>query len=782
MDSARYSGCMAAVAQNRIALTLSDEKSVVRVRGVVESGGCSTRQAVAEQVCAQFGFRDWRGRLQVSTCLTALTRLERAGRIELPASGERRGWKRVPRGTGHAPPAVMGVPEHAGRVSGLELKLVVNEPDRRLWNELLLREHPQGDRIITGRQLRYLIWSDHGLLGALGVSSSALHLEDRDRWIGWDWETRRKYLERVVCLSRFLIRPSVHCRNLASKVLGVFAGRVEADFERHYGYRPWLLESFVDTERHPGSCFRAANWTLVGRSKGRGRYDSEARFAESPKDIYVYCLETDFRLHMGLPPDSGAVALAPADGLEDDGWADKEFAEASLGDRRLSRRLVSIAAVKARNPTKPFSECADGELAYMQGYHRFLEHPDRDAVSMEAILAPHRQRTVKRMRSEKRVLCVQDTTTLDYSSLAGCVGLGPTGANGSGVRGRGLRLHSTLALTANGLPLGILNSECVARKFYGKGNKEKRRRLPFEQKEGYRWLAGIKACEETADELPQARLVCVMDREADIFELFSHNRDARKVHLLVRVARDRRSDSAGTMFEEIGRLPVHELVRINLPKRRNSKRRLVEPYADLQIRYKPITLPVPKHKKRAGLTPVPLWLVHATEPNPPPSTTPIDWYLFSTEQIDSVDRALQALREYSRRWRIEEWHKVLKSGCKVEDIIAEDAEAIRRLVAINMVIAWRVMLMVLLGREQPDLPPDILFSNIELQVLTRFAQTSRYRTPDTLADAVWLTAKLGGYLGRKSDPPPGAIVMWRGCVKLEAMARGAALFLPPDPG
>ncbi|MBN2451715.1 MAG: hypothetical protein JXR77_15100 [Lentisphaeria bacterium] len=104
------------------------------------------------------------------------------------------------------------------------------------------------------------------------------------------------------------------------------------------------------------------------------------------------------------------------------------------------------------------------------------------------------------------------------------------------------------------------------------------------------------------------------------------------------------------------------------------------------------------------------------------------------------------------------------------------------MVAINMVIAWRVMLMTILGREQPGLPANVLFSDIELRVLTHFAQTSRYAAPATLADAVWLTAKLGGYLGRKSDPHPGVIVIWRGCSKLETMARGAALFIHHDPG
>jgi hypothetical protein len=274
-----------------------------------------------------------------------------------------------------------------------------------------------------------------------------------------------------------------------------------------------------------------------------------------------------------------------------------------------------------------------------------------------------------------------------------------------------------------------------------------------------------------------------MDREADIFELFDHWRKSRKIDLLVRIARDRRSDVADSLFEEVKQTPVRETVRIDLPDRRDGKRRRVVPYADLQIRYKQVNLQVPQQKKsKLGDSPVPMSVVYACESNPPPNTNPIKWFLFSTEQIDSIKSAQRALLEYSRRWRIEEWHKVLKSGCKIEDIIADDVGAIRRVVAINMVIAWRVMLMTLLGREQPELPPDVLFSDIELQVLTRFAETSGYDPPKNLADAVVFTARLGGYRARKSDRPPGTIVIWRGSTKLEVMARGAALFLQYDSG
>ncbi|MEK7215960.1 MAG: Druantia anti-phage system protein DruA, partial [Chloroflexota bacterium] len=154
------------------------------------------------------------------------------------------------------------MPEVVGSIRGLRLVLVSPDDDTamRTWNELIAREHPQGDRRLVGRQLRYLVASDHGWLGAIGFSASALKLEARDRWIGWTGEQRRLHRERVVNLSRFLIRPAVRCRNLASSILAECLRRLGADFERRYGYRPWLVETFVDRERHAGTCFQAANW------------------------------------------------------------------------------------------------------------------------------------------------------------------------------------------------------------------------------------------------------------------------------------------------------------------------------------------------------------------------------------------------------------------------------------------------------------------------------------------------------------------------------------------
>ena len=198
--------------QHCIAETLSHSEAVETLRVLRTQAGDTSRSAFARQVCREFGFVNSRG-------------------------------QPVP------PP--QAVPPAAGAVAGLKLTLVTSPQQRRTWNELVASEHPQGAVLHVGAQLRYLIESEHGLLGALGFAAAALAVAARDEWIGWDAQLRRKRLHRVLGLSRFLIRPSVRCHLLASKVLGMVRRRLPEDFLQRYGYRPALLETYCDPQRAP---------------------------------------------------------------------------------------------------------------------------------------------------------------------------------------------------------------------------------------------------------------------------------------------------------------------------------------------------------------------------------------------------------------------------------------------------------------------------------------------------------------------------------------------------
>jgi hypothetical protein len=621
------------------------------------------------------------------------------------------------------------VPDQAGLVGGLELVLVDTSGPMRIWNELMINEHPQGAGPLVGRQLRYLIASEHGWLGGFGFAAAALHLADRDEWIGWDREQRREHLHFVVGMSRFLLRPSVACRNLASKVLSLAMAALPDDFEWQFGYRPWLAESFVDTSRYSGACYRAANWIAVGMTKGRGRQDRFNRSALSAKQIYVYPIESDFRQRMGLSPDAGRDALRPTDGLEGNQWAENEFGGAPLGDARLSKRLVQAAAAQAEAPDRAFSGVAAGDWPTVKGYYRMIDQPEESEVGMPAILAPHRKRTVRRMMGQKTVLCVQDGSDLDYTNLPQCEGLGQIGTNQTGAQSRGLHLHSSLAIAPNGLPLGVVRAECIAPPAKSEADDRPSFAIPIEEKKTFVWIEHHRELVALAAQMPQTRLIDVCDREADFFELFDEQRQNPGVDLLVRAHHDRNiTEEPFKLFAGVRQAPPQSRVRVVLPrqsarpKRSKQKARPMRPGrpADLAVRYLRVQLRPARY--HADKEPIDIWVIHAREENPPPDTPAVEWFLLTTIEITSAEDAEQCLRWYCLRWRIEDFHRVLKSGCRIEDLAHQTAERLRRAIAINLVIAWRIMLMTLLGRETPELPAATLFSDIELRTLRAYAK------------------------------------------------------------
>jgi hypothetical protein len=727
--------------QNQIKRVLSEQNSIAIIRRLLERDNAyEYRSTFADAVCQHFGFHDARGRVQRSGCIKALRELERLGHFALPvASPMGAKGAKSPRRLGAPVEDPYGVPEQAGEVRGLCLIKVDTLDRMRSWNELMLCEHPQGAGPLVGAQMRYLVNSEHGCLGGLGFGAAAIQLAARDRWIGWEVAKRREHLHRVVAMSRFLIRPSVRCHNLASRVLGMVLRRIDLDFEAQYGYRPWLIESFVETDRFAGTSYQAANWIEIGKTKGRGRQDRGHQNAKSVKAIYVYPLAADFRQRLGGVEPVVAGALEPAAGLEGDGWAEQEFGGAQLGDRRLSERLVQSARTLATMPGQAFSGVARGDWAAVKGYYRLIDQPDDAQVTVEAMLAPHRGRTVQRMKAHPTVLCIQDGTDLNYSGLARCEGLGVMGANQTGARGSGLHLHSTLVVSTEGLPLGVLNAQFTAPVAKSAADARGAREQPIEQKKTFAWIAGLRDCVKLQKELPATRQVCVMDREADFFELFDEQRKTGKVDLLVRAKHDRTMLDDTRLFDAVRQSPVQSPLQIVVPRQsarpKKSKQQArtasEQRTATVELRFVPIVLRPPSAQKEKD--PITLWVVQVLEPSPPPDTKPLEWFLLTTRTINSVDDAQACLSWYCLRWRIEDWHRVLKTGCRIEDLAHHSADRLERAISINLVIAWRIMLMTLLGRACPELPAEVLLSDLEIKVLQAYAQKKTLSSPPTLA-------------------------------------------------
>jgi len=765
--------------QNQVSRILRGNLS--RLRDVLDgavSQGIGSLGQVADRVCEAFDFRDGRGRWQRASCCRALADLQAAGAVTLPA-GQRAGG-----GGGRArvlPQAVapaVDVPGTVGEVAGLILVLVETDAQRLVWNTLMSHEHPRGAGPFVGPQLRYLLGSAHGWLGGVGFAASARRLRSRDAWIGWDDAGRRAHLHRVLGMCRLLVRPGIRCRNLASHVLGRAVRAVGDDCARVYGYRPWLLETFVDETDHAGASVRAANWVRVGETCGRGRGDRTHAAPETRKAVYMYELEPACRARLAAPVPRLAP-LAVGDGLDAASWAEHEFGGARLGDARLSARLVRSAHQMAESPTRAITGAANGARALVKGHYRLIDQPADSAVTVDNILAPHRARTLRRMQAHDTVLCIQDGTRLNFTRRGQTQGLGAIGSNQTGAVARGLALHTTLAVNPDGVALGVLRAA-----FDAPADPEAKSpptRKPREERKSFRWVEGLRDCAQAAAQLSGTRVVCTMDREADFLDLFvEHRAAAPQVDLLVRAKADRVLGKEQTpdgqtvsrrLFDALRNAPVRgaatvevqrQSARVKASKQARKDRREAR-VAEVTLRYRQVALPCP------GDAPVELRVVHVREEQPPPAAEPLEWFLLTTLPVTSPDDATRILQWYARRWRIEDYFRVLKSGCKVEELQHHTAERLERAMAIKMVIGWRIQLMVQLGREAPDLPGDLLFSDGELRVLATFARSRGLPPPTRLSDAVGLTARLGGWLGRQRDPP-GAQLLWHGYTQLVAMA------------
>jgi len=445
-------------------------------------------------------------------------------------------------------------------------------------------------------------------------------------------------------------------------------------------------------------------------------------------------------------------------------WAREELAHAPLPDQRLVKRLITIATDFAQQPTASIPQaCGSWEAA--KAAYRFFDH---EAIQPQQLLAAHAQATLARVRAHPVVLCAQDTTSLNYSTHPQTEGLGPIGNNRH--KTIGLLLHSTLALTPAGQPLGLLDAQIRARskRTFGRSSHQ-RNRTPRAQKESQKWMDSYSACQSLAPHCPQTTLVNVADREGDLYDLFAEALAPRVgpgVELLVRAQHNRQvAHPQKYLWDLLSAQRVSARLKIHVPRKNGQPARL----ATLSVRFARVTLRAPCLK--SDQPPLTLWAVEAREVRPPKGSTPVCWRLLTTLPVETAEAAVEKVRWYAQRWQIEVMHKVLKSGCQVEQRQLETAPRLARVVMVDLMVAWRVLGLCKAGRETPEGLASDWLSAAEWQALQCYveerARPSR-RSPSVRQAVRWI-AQLGGFLGRRGDGDPGPIVLWRGLQQLRAI-------------
>lgn len=451
-------------------------------------------------------------------------------------------------------------------------------------------------------------------------------------------------------------------------------------------------------------------------------------------------------------------------------WAVTEFGGAALGDARRTARLVHLASVLAAQPTASLPDATD-DPATLKAAYRFF---DNAAVTPEAILTSHVQATTARLRRVPLVLAVQDTTYLDWTAHPATTGLGPL----VHATQQGLVAHTTLAITPERVPLGLLAQEVWARDPDTFAHKADPKQRPITEKESEKWLKSLAAVAKLYQECPETQIVSVGDAEADVYDLFTAPRPAG-VDLLVRAGQNRRvAQPEQVLWAAVEGAPVVARRVVRIPRRAGQPART----ATLSVRWQAVTLRPPQHRSAEQLPEVALWAVLAVETEPPAGVEAVEWLLLTTVAVVTTADALERLDWYECRWGIEVWHKILKSGCKIEARQLESAARLERCLTLYSVIAWRILYGTMLARVAPEAPCTLLLEDDEWQAL--FCATHRTATPPseppTLRMAVRWLAQLGGFLGRKGDGEPGVTVLWRGFQHLVDLTTMYRIMRPPS--
>ena len=455
-------------------------------------------------------------------------------------------------------------------------------------------------------------------------------------------------------------------------------------------------------------------------------------------------------------------------------WAEQEFGNADLGDYRRTRRLIQIAEQRGCQPNASITQSCGGNAAAKAAY-RFYEN---EAISMSAILSSHQQATKTRMSQESIVLAVQDTTELDYTNHPATKGLGTL----HNKKQQGMLMHTTFAVTPARVPLGIIHQQIWTRPAAEFGKKHKRKQLPIEEKESQKWLTSLEATSHMQKQLPHTKVVSVGDREADVYELFALSHTLSQ-NVLVRAAWNRKvQHPENYLWAFLENQPVAGTLTITVSRKGKQPAR----QAELSIRYAKVTLNPPWRPKPVKLEPITLWAVLAHEDHPPEGikeNLAVSWLLLTSMPVNSFQEACERIQWYTCRWLIEIYHKILKSGCRVEERQFATAENIKRYLAVDDVVAWRVLYLTMLGRQTPHIPCTAILEVHEWQALYCFIHKTS-KPPDelpTLRQATTWIAQLGGFLGRKGDGEPGVTVLWRGLQRLHDIVDTWLIFHLPSP-
>lgn len=445
-------------------------------------------------------------------------------------------------------------------------------------------------------------------------------------------------------------------------------------------------------------------------------------------------------------------------------WAAHVASQADFPDERLTSRFGIILQTLADKPLDPFTQAARN-AGQAKAIYRFFENK---RLVLDDFLQPLVDTTTDACRNQRTLLSIQDSSSANYNSLTNTKDLGLL--NGSDARG--LHFHTTIAAQLDGIVVGLLHQAFWSRDPDSKPHQGNQRQRPLEDKESYKWLEGIEAAEAAIDGLPLAerpRLIHIFDREGDIHEVME--RISESSHgAIIRASQNRSvAGDVNAAFDAVAAAPLTGIHVLDLPTQHGAKRR----QARLELRsVRLTTAPSHNYPKRQPLD----WtLVEAREVNAPAGIAPLHWLLWTTEPAGILAEIIEVVRRYGLRWRIEDFHLTLKSGCQVEKLQLETADRLTKAIVLYSAVALRIMALRDLARRKPTASCTAVLTTEQWHTLFAYFEgrqpTAADKVPTLKKAALWI-GRLGGHLNRKSDGMPGVRTLWRGWRDLAIMVAG----------
>jgi len=436
-------------------------------------------------------------------------------------------------------------------------------------------------------------------------------------------------------------------------------------------------------------------------------------------------------------------------------WVEKEFQSVDFGSKRLEKRFLRVMSDLSQEPEKSIW-LATGSRSNAKAAYRMIGNQE---FTKENILSAHQTATNNR-NQDNILLAIQDTTAVNYGTHIKMAGLGYNCD-----KSLGINVHSCLLVTPNGIPIGLVDQSTNTRETNSdKRSLHEKHKRKIQDKESNRWLKTMQTAQTNTP--PNTKLIHIADREGDIYEWYNLAIGTQQ-SFVIRANSDRLTPQGTHIWEEVVRSKPKGQLKLFIPK--NPKTQTQEREATLTLRYLTTQIECPQNRKEPELaSALTINLVNVAEEDPPEGVEPLEWMIVTNLELHSCEDALLVVDYYRQRWKIERFHFILKSGCRIEELQQHSVDRVEIMVLLYSLISVHIMMLTYLSRLYPDLSCELLFSESEWKTLYRAAKRSAVspEVPYSMADAIGYVAALGGFVGAPSDGPPGLKVIWLGLNKL----------------